>query len=71
MTAARKLEPQLAPADDDPILRAARNAPMGEPFSEEENAVFEQGERFFEAGGRGKSQEEIEEMLERRRREQR
>ncbi|HEX9885343.1 MAG TPA: hypothetical protein VGA70_02605 [Longimicrobiales bacterium] len=49
-TAERFLE-YLASRDDDPLVRALRNAPdMDEPLSEEDREALEEGRKALEAG---------------------
>lgn len=59
--------PQTPADEGDPLLEAVKNAPIGPPLSDEARAMVEESERFYASGGRGKSQDEIEEMLERKR----
>jgi hypothetical protein len=58
-------KPPSLSLEDDPLLNAVGNAPEGPPLTDEERAQVEESERFFESGGRGKSQDEIEQILER------
>jgi hypothetical protein len=71
MTAARKLDLDPIPAlEDDLVWRAFLNAPMGPPLTEVERAAVEAAERSIVAGVPGRSQEEVEALIERMRSEQ-
>jgi hypothetical protein len=67
MTAARK----LAPLEHDPVLAAFDNAPLGEPFTDDERAAFEVGMEDIRTGRvRSVSRDDMRATLERMRREQ-